>query len=866
MTGRLWRMVEARLRRTLPAHRADAVLTDLAEDYADRRQRTNTWRAALWLILESRSLSVAYRRRELQTWLSAVSQDGRYAVGSLRRRPLRFLAAVSLLAVAIGLTTAMFTVVDALSLRPVPFKAPDQLATLYMASDPSRGGGLPPVMAAFTALRQAHIFAAVEGVWFDVATVQTDAGEVRPSLSRVTPGIFDLLGGVRPLLGRMFDADDGSPGRDDRVLISETLWRESFHGDANVIGRTMTINRQPSVIVGVLPASFRFPNWNTAIWQAADFETPAAADPNVVPSVYVRYPADVPSAEVLRRATTVVRAAHAPYATLSVGASPLIVGERDRAFEHATPILIGGVVLLFLVLCANVSSLQLAGVTARGREFATRSALGATRGRLVRQAFIESAVAGAGGVALGIGLGAVLVYAAQTWLLDPLSLHTLNAVDIDARTLAVTSVAGLIATLSAGVLPAAIGTQVDAGLSRLASRSATESPRARAAARVLLVCQIALSCTLLVAAVLSVRSFVKLVSADRGLDTRNIVVARIDLPESSYGADRQPLRDMIKQAVTEQARAIPGVTYAAWSYGTPPSGATRFKGDFTPNVPGMSPVHMEPYVFRVDPDFFRLYEIPILRGRVFQATDPVATALVGERFAATLWPGLDPIGRTFSMAGSRPGPPVTVVGVVKELRFPSLDRTLDAPQFYTRLQGLLNMGTVSLRCSAECSETVVRQRLEAAYPGFEVYSVKTLESAYARELARPRASAGVAVAFAITALLAAAAGLFSLLSQVVARRRREFGIRAALGASAAQLRALVVRDGCGLVLIGVTLGSIVSLGLSQVAASFLFNMTTTDPWSWVAVFGALTLTAAAALSQPARAAVTTNPVLLLRDE
>jgi predicted lysophospholipase L1 biosynthesis ABC-type transport system permease subunit len=230
-----------------------------------------------------------------------------------------------------------------------------------------------------------------------------------------------------------------------------------------------------------------------------------------------------------------------------------------------------------------------------------------------------------------------------------------------------------------------------------------------------------------------------------------------------------------------------------------------------------------------------------------------------------LWPGLDPIGRTFRKAGAA-GPSVTVIGLVKELRFPSLDKTLDAPQFYVRLQGLLNIGTLSLRCAAGCTDSLVRQGIERAYPGVDVSNVKTLQSAYAKELARPRAAAALAFVFAITALAAAAAGLFSLVSHAVARRRCEFGIRTALGASAFHVRRLVLREGLGLALAGLGLGTAAALVLARIASSFLFNVTAADPLSWLTVIALLAVTVAMALWHPARSAVRTNPVILLRDE
>jgi hypothetical protein len=293
-------------------------------------------------------------------------------------------------------------------------------------------------------------------------------------------------------------------------------------------------------------------------------------------------------------------------------------------------LLSGGVALLFLVLCANVGSLLLAGLTARRREISTRVALGASRWRLARQALIEGALTGAGGLAAGIALGWLLVSIARSVL--P-ALHSLNPLNLDVRALVVTSAAGLIATLASGILPALVGTRVDVARSlNLSGRTGTETARARIATRILLTSQIALSCVLLIGATGLVRSFINLMTADRGINTSNILVAWVAMTDPSL---RSPdARQAAARAIEDQTRALPGVTHAAWSYGTPPRGAIGLGGNWTPD--GGSRVSLQVSQSVVGAEFFDLYGIRILRGRSFEPSDAPDAILVSERLATAL--------------------------------------------------------------------------------------------------------------------------------------------------------------------------------------------------------------------------------------
>jgi putative ABC transport system permease protein len=363
------------------------------------------------------------------------------------------------------------------------------------------------------------------------------------------------------------------------------------------------------------------------------------------------------------------------------------------------------------------------------------------------------------------------------------------------------------------------------------------------------------------------RSFINLMTADRGINTSNILVAWVAMTDQSV---RTPeAREVAARAIEEQARAIPGVTHVAWSYGTPPRGAIGLGSDWIPD--GGSRVSLQASESIVGADFFDLYGIPILRGRSFEPSDTPDAILVSERLATALWPDLDPVGRSVGldneMARPRTHPVFRVIGVVKDTHFPSLERTADLPQLYTQYRNTIYTPMLSLRCSGPCPDFgVVRRRIVEAAPGVRIQSVDLLDDVYAAQFERPRAAAALAFAFTVTALIAAASGLFSLLSYSVARRRREFGIRSALGASPSDVRSLVWRDGMIVIAMGVGVGTVVGLSVARLLAALLYEVTMADPKSWGIVAGVLAITIAAASWPPARAAARASPVTLLREE
>jgi len=587
--------------------------------------------------------------REVRTFrVESVWQDARHATRTLAGHPGFSVTAVTMLALGIGITTAMFTLVDTLILRPVPFRDPEQLAHLWMGSD--RGGRIVVSPAVLRAWQHSPAFDGAESA--APATALLEAGEtvVTRGIATVTPGVFNMLGGVTPLRGRLFDQGGATQG--DVVLVSETVWRTLYDADPALVGRSISVNRERLTVVGILPGDFRFPSADTVLWRPTDLRRPGETA-----QAYVRFAGGLPREDALRLATAAARAADAQNATLRPWVYPL-AGSDDAYSKQAVPLLAGGVVLVFLVLCANVCSLMLARLTTRRREFSMRAALGASRARLMRQAFVESCVLGAAGAAIGAIVAWGFVSVARALLPEPLLMQTLNPLDLDGRALAATSVAGVVATLAAGLLPAWLGTRVDAGESlRVVNRSGTETRGARALARGLLVLEVAMACTLLIGATLLARSFANLTRADRGLDTTGVTTLWLSLSGNALDAAG---RAAVTRTLEEEFRQLPGVQQLAWSFGLPPSGGGISFGDWISDAAGSSPLNMTVEQYRVGPEFFSLYRIPIISGRGFAASEAPGNVIVGERLARALWPGLDPVGHTFRFIQEQ----FTVIGVL----------------------------------------------------------------------------------------------------------------------------------------------------------------------------------------------------------
>jgi predicted permease len=854
----LWRVVERHLRRSVPSVHLVSILGDLAEDYGERRTALGPLRARLWLIHEARSLIVAYRAaiRSQKSRLMLLD-DLHHAWKRLVSRPAMPLLCAALLALGTGLSTSMFSVVDALLFQPAPFRDAERLV---------RQTFFRPEPAVMEAWRTSGMFEAVEAARLAPFQLESEVGGGRWRGAWLTPGTFELLG-VGPLYGRVFAADAGA-GAIPEILLSAVIWRAAFAADRSVLGRRIRLDEGPAVVVGIMPEDFRFPEPATLVWRAfvpsATETGPATVVGRLRPGIPLAV-AETRMADMARQSARIPRNYRGTPPVQRVDIAPL--GEFT---QRALWLLLGGVALVFVVLCANVSSLLLARLSARRREFGVCAALGAARRRLIQQAMAEHIAIGIAGASAGVALASSLTSAVPEAFLG----RTLNPIDIDVRALIAASILGVAAVVLSGVVPAWLGTRTDPmDALRRSGQGNGETRTGRIVAAGLLVGETALACSLLIGSAFLVQSFVNLVHADRGLNTAGVTHVRLNLRsvggdvaaritgrgDTALLASLQAVRRLALASVEAEFSTWPEIGAAALSQELPPvtgggRGSVRL-GEDDEAIPSDG--------YRVGASFLELYGIRILRGRGFEAADTDRDIILGERLAGMLWPGLDPVGRTFAIGRTSR----RVIGVASEIRLPTLDSSLDRPEFYQPIEPHADTVYLSLRCDGACpDEPAIRSRIAAVQRAIDVRMVPAWENEYLAHLRLPKATAQIGGLFAVVSVLTAAGGLFSLLTCAIGRRRREFGIRTALGASPRQMARLVFRHGLTVVGVGVFAGALGGWFVARSLASLHYGVSLDDPLIWSGVLGTIALVSIAASWRPALEAMRVDPVRLLREE
>lgn len=777
--------------------------------------------------------------------------DVRHVARRLRARPAAALVTVALLATGIGLSTGTFAILDSLVLERAPFDDPDRLRTVAIRR--SYGSDNPELVRMIGKWREAGTFAAVEA-----AGVVPLAGEPASSSSRtaalVTPGLFEMLG-VRPVRGRGFTEDDAHAGGVEPVLISERLWRGAFGGDPSRLGGPIPLGGRDYLLIGIMPADFRFPNWDTLVWRPLSLDTrpfPASAGRYA----YARLPRDIPEADVMARATEIAGDADPRFTARpnELAAWP-VGGAIDDNAGRAIPLLAGAVGLIFLALCANASSLLLAHMTVRRRELGVRLSLGASRPRLLRECALEHAVIAAAGVAAGVGAARLVTAMAPQFMSEGFGLtQSLNPINLDTRALVIAGSLGGLAVLLAGLLPAWLGTRVDPAVSmKPLERTQTESRPVRAMTRTLLIAQIAFASMLLVGAALLVRSFGRMATADRGMDPHGV---------HRVNAFMTSVAPAVLDDLEARVAAIPGVEDVTLAGAAPPEANATFTARWrTDLVEGLD---LPLYVYDIRPDFFGFFGVTLLRGRPFRPGD-ADVAIVGERVAARLWPNADPLGKFMNTEDGSMR--LQVVGVAREITLPSLLDGVELPEIYVPHTGRRSVLTVSWRCFDRCPDRQqIAARIREADPGARAFDIASVEQRYARELLRPRAAAQLGAAIAAIGFVTSGAGLFAVLSYAVGRRRREFGIRAALGATPAGLRRAVSREALSITGPGIAIGALAAWTAGRALASVTYGVSTRDPIAWLTMLAIVGLTTLAASWRPSRQAASVDPVQLLREE
>ncbi len=774
----------------------------------------------------------------------------------LARQPRAAVGAIALLTLAIGVTSAMFTIVDAFIVRPAPYRDAEDLSRLWL-----QGPGARTDFAQVRAWRDSGIFEAVLPVVINTSgEFKNSSGVVTRRGSRVTPGTFADLG-VSPLLGREFIKGEGTDGNDDYVLLSEEVWRETFSADPLIVGKVVDVSGRPTVVVGVMPAGLRFPVQGEGIWRPLDIDRPPATMPSNQVLVFVRRQPGMPPSEAERLATDIAvrqQGSAVKATTRSVGS------QLDDYSRESIVSLAIGVGLVFVLLCANVTNLILARTAARRSEFGVCTAMGASRFRLLRQVLLENAAVGVVATLLGLALAYGLVALARETLPADLVWRTLNHLDIDLRAVAATSTIGFLAVLFAGLPAAWFGTRTDVNQSIGQSRGGTDSPGSRRLTKGLLVVEVAMAVAVLASAGLHVRSFVNLTNADRGIDADSVLVATLTMPETP--GQSAVSTSVLARDIEARLAALPGIARVNRTSNVPPeNGSMHFGFEIRTDVPDSTPVPVELMrSYYVGTGFFETFGIRIIEGRSFESTDTEHTVVLSERLARQLYGDVSPVGRTITLWKQTQH----IVGVATEIRNSMTEPREDHPEFYQFWSPSATAKTVrfGIRCGQPCApHESIREVITSVSAGIDVTSIRPLSDDFSEQLARPRTAAVVATAFSGLALLATAAGLYGVLAYAVSRRRREFGIRAALGAHPSDLRRLVLRDGLMVTFAGLGVGLGAGWGLAKWLASVQYGVTFFDPMTWAVVTATVGIVAIVASWTPARTAMRVDPVEMLRE-
>jgi putative ABC transport system permease protein len=807
-------------------------------------------------------------------------QDCRYAVRILARSPGFTLIAVLALALGIGANSAIFSIVNAVILKPLPYDKPEQLVQLWMRFT---GIGIPNdqnwVSAPeFVDLQQNQSLSHLAAIASASFNLNISGTPERIDSAVVSTTFFPLLG-VQAQLGRVFLPEEGQPGRDRVVLLSDGLWRRRFGADPAISGRKLVMNGQSYLVVGVLPRDFQLPLeaevWTPLVFSADDLSPnsrgnhgyqviarmkpglsleQARADMDVVSKRIIEQHPDYPYQRFNFRVLTI----------------PLLE-QQIGDIKTALWVLMSAVGLVLLIACANVANLLLVRASSREREIAVRQALGVSRWRLLRQLLTESAILGLMAGVIGLFLGYWALRLLTT--LAATSFPRVVEAHMDLRVLAFTLLVSLATGILFGLAPAFSSRHVTHDALKEGGRGGTAGAGSQRLRGTLVVAEVALSLTLLVGAGLLIRSFLRLQDVDTGFRPEGVLTMRISLPSEKYAKIEQN-RTFFRELLA-QIRQLPGVDAAGGATGLPLS-ATGWSGTTTVDSQAVQPQDASPEADQrpVFPGYFEALAIPLVRGRYFEQRDnetAAPVAIIDETMANTYWPKEDPIGKRIKQGGRQSSQPWrTIVGVVRHVRY----RTLESPsrvEFYWPYdQTSFPLGSMSLAIHTSSDPRslagVVQRQVQALDPDQPAYRIRTMSELMSESMARRRLSMSLLAVFAGLALALAAVGIYGIMSYSVAQRAHEVGIRMALGAGSMDVVRMVLGQSLGLTLAGILVGLLGSLALTNFLSSLLFNIKATDATTFLLVALILAVVALVASFVPAYRATTVDPVNALRQE
>ena len=821
--------------------------------------------------------------------------DLRYAARTLVKTPAFLLISVLTLALGIGGNIAIFTLVQAVLLQPLPFSQPERLVRIFDNHAGARDVGMS--VPEFEDLRQhSDIFEQIS-VIFPVPTALTGGEQVeRVEMLGTSPSYFDMLR-AKPALGRAYTQADWVPGFLDPVVISDALWKRQFGGDPNVIGKRIRLDEDGYTIIGVMPPDFRHPGkglsgdvevWTAAGFVAAPFPVPPVRSRYFLPSAIGRLKPGLSIKEAQQRLDAFVRQSQQSYPTDYPSQSRWelrIEPVQSSLTGEVRPMLIvllAAVAFVLLIVCVNVATLLIARSLTRMREFAIRQALGASRSRLVRQVLTESVLISLTGAAAAL---LVLRLARGSLLaLLPQEVPRLNEIHGDWRVIALALVLSVFSGILFGLGPAFHATMTDPNHDlkeggRTGGQHGIRQSRSRAA---LVTLEVALSVVLLISAGLLIRSFSAMLRERPGIDPRGVTVAQIWIPvPNNPDANHYlnpPQRGRLARELVQRLEAAPGVQSVAVGLSTNVPFLSNVRNLIAFSFPDNATSAQEEYTAdygAVSPNYFDLLKLPLRKGRVFTDHDDYGATnvvVVNEAFARKFFPQKDPIGqhvrdsKRTATDSARTATDSEIIGVVGDVLDHGLDQAPEPRLYGSILQRSRQLFAVYLRTSANLTTTrqLVTRTMEQIDPELPVYGVTTMDELISSSMARRRLALFLMSTFAALALFLASLGIYGVTAFLVKQRVHEFGIRMALGAQIRDILLLAVRPGLVLVSIGAAAGLVVSMFVTRLMSSLLFAVSSTDLFTFITVPLVLAVIAVIACLIPARFATRISPAEALR--
>ena len=819
--------------------------------------------------------------------METVFQDIKFALRVFRKSPFFTAVVVLTLALGIGANTAIFTIVNAVLLRSLPFRDSNRLEKITF-NNPGVGlRDVPFSVTEFEDLKsRAGIFEEVSVVWPVSANLTGAKEPQRLELLVVSPNYFSMLGAT-PQIGRLFGSEDFALGFATAAIISDGLWRRAYGADPSILGRNVRLDNDLYTIVGVLPPSFRHPGrtvakdveiWGTAGYSADPFPTPArnrrllpAAIARLKPGISLRQAQarlDIMAGELRRE----FPADYPPLAKWSIAIEPLqqsLVGD----VRPMMLVLMGTVIMIILIASVNIANLFLARASGRQQEIALRLTLGASRSRMVRQLLTETLllalIGGFAGVATAtVSLGSILRFL-------PAGIPRLSEVRMDWVALLFALLISVLTGLFFGLAPALQSTRPDVFASiREGARGSGYSTKTNRLRSALIVSELALAVVLMIGAGLLLRSFVGLLRENPGFNPSGVVAASIWLPvpndpKADPYAGIAPQAAFVRETL-RRVRSIPGVELAGITSALPASGQANSAALSIEDQPVESSQDLRAEVIRVSPGYFEVMQSPLIRGRFFTEGDEAGkeqVAIIDETTARRYWGNRDPLGRRLRFGQNANVPWLSIVGIVKDIKHDGLDVD-GVPHIYAAMyQRPFRAMSVVVRTSLPASvlEPQIRREVQSVDPGLPVFNVRSMGEVMDVSLAPRRFSSSLVGGFAAVALLLASIGIYGLLAYMVGQRSHEIGVRVALGAQPSDILRLILRRGMLLSGVGISAGLLLAAVAAPMLASLLYGVRPIDPPVFLSVPVVFLVVALLASFIPARRAMNVDPIVALRE-